>query len=490
MHYLLPIDIGTTSTKILAVSTQGRTLAKVDKSYPTLHPEPDWSEQDPELIVTCILEGIHEVVKKVGTPPLAVSFSCAMHSLIAMDHSGNALTRAILWSDARSRPQAEQLKSGDEGNRIYQQTGTPIHAMSPLCKLIWFRENQPEVLKKTACFIDIKGYVLHRLFGEYLIDYSLASATGLFAVQQKKWYPPAVALAGISIDQLPKPVPTYHQLNDLPSKFCQQTGLLPKTPFVIGASDGCLANLGAMALDGSALAITLGTSGAIRTGSIAPFLHPEGKTFSYHLDDQLYINGGPSNNGGNVFAWIQQSLFNGLASDQVFEKLTAVPPGAEGLLCLPWLHGERAPLWNEQATGGFLGLRPQHGPANMGRAALEALAMNLYTIFEDLKAIPNIAVQEIRINGGLARSPLVRQIIADVFDLPVHLLVGTDGSALGAAMLAMRALGLIQNYHELDSWISTTSLSEPHLAHQLIYQERYAMFQMLSRKLQLVTGKV
>ncbi len=490
MQYLLPIDIGTTSTKILAVSATGKTLQKVEKTYPTLHPQAGWAEQDPEQLLEAMLNGITEVIGKMGEPPLAVSFSCAMHSLILMDKGGKPLTRAILWSDTRSRKQAELLKESGTGTAIYQATGTPVHAMSPLCKLIWFRENHPELLQQAEQVIDLKGYFLYRLFGQYLIDYSMASATGLMAVQQKVWHSPAVALAGISTEQLPRLVPTDYQLQGLPTDFCLPTGLTPDTPFVIGASDGCLANLGALALDRSALAITLGTSGAIRTGNPQPFIHPEGKTFWYHLDDQFYINGGATNNGGNVFAWVQQTFFTGLSSEAVLTKLQAIPPGSEGLLALPWLHGERAPLWEEQASGAFIGLRAHHSSAHLGRAALEGLILNIYSIYHDLKKMPNCSVEEIRVNGGLARSPLVRQIIADVFGLPVHLLTGTDGSALGAAMLALKALGKVNDYQEFHPWIHTTSLTLPIPDQQILYQQRFAIFQPLYQQLATVMKRL
>ncbi len=483
MSYLLPIDIGTTSTKILAVSTEGKTLAKVEQEYPTLRPRQGWAEQNPEGIFTAVLDGIAEVIRQVGAAPMAVSFSGAMHSLILMDQHGKAMTNAILWSDTRSRQQAEQLKSSEQGKEIYQATGTPIHAMSPLCKLIWFREHQPELLDRTHCVLDIKGYILHRLFGQYVIDYSLASATGLMAVRDKVWHTPAVEMTGVSIKQLPKLVPTSYQLQGLTHEICQRTGLPANTPFVIGASDGCLANLGALALDRSAVAVTLGTSGAIRTGNLQPFIHPQGKTFWYHLDDQYYINGGATNNAGNVFAWLRENFFKEQTSEEILSQMEGIPSGAEGLLVLPWLYGERAPLWDEQATGTIIGLRAHHTNAHLGRAALEGVILNIYSIFNDLKTMPDFSVEEIRVNGGLARSGLVRQIIADVFGLPVHLLTGTDGSAIGAAMLAMKALNKIENYHDLSAWIHTTSSTYPQPANQEIYQKRFALFQPLYQQL-------
>jgi gluconokinase len=179
MKYILGIDIGTGSTKAVAVNTSGDAVHTEQVSYPTLHPEPNYSEQAPELIWQAFIKCIQRTVATLKTEPAAISLSSAMHSLIPIDKDGNPLMNMITWADNRSSSIAKQIKDSADGDTIYEKSGTPIHAMAPICKIIWLRENEDDLFKKVYKFISIKEFVWFKLFGEYEIDHSIASATGL-----------------------------------------------------------------------------------------------------------------------------------------------------------------------------------------------------------------------------------------------------------------------------------------------------------------------
>lgn len=266
--FYLGVDIGTTSTKAVLYRKSGKVEASHTINYPLHTPDTLVAEQDSEEIFHAVLGVIRETVRKgnVSAGELRlISFSSAMHSLIAVGDNDELLTNSITWADTRAADYARKIKEDHHGHEIYLRTGTPIHPMSPLAKLVWMKEENPEVFNKARKFISIKEYVFHQLFGEYVVDYSMASATGLFNLQTLDWDEAALDLAGISPDQLSEIVPTVHQLRGVNEEHRTYMGIGADVPFVIGATDGVLSNLGVNAIEEGVIAVTIGTSGAIRT---------------------------------------------------------------------------------------------------------------------------------------------------------------------------------------------------------------------------------
>ncbi len=239
---------------------------------------------------------------------MCVSFSSAMHSLIAVDEALRPLTPCITWADNRSAGYVKPVKEQLNGHEIYMRTGTPIHPMSPLLKLLWFRDHRPELFAAAYKFIGIKEYVFARLFGEYVIDHSLASATGLFNLRSLDWDSEATALCGVRREQLSRPVPTTHVMQGLRAEDAARLGLAADTPFVVGASDGVLANLGAGAFEPGIYSVTIGTSGAVRGVVREPVTDPKGRLFCYALKEDFWVVGGAINNGGIMFRWVRDQL--------------------------------------------------------------------------------------------------------------------------------------------------------------------------------------
>jgi len=445
MQYLISIDIGTTSLKSLAFDLQGEILLRNSVDYPIYNPHPGYSEQDPEQIFEAFYSCLKDTTSAFPADELiAVSFSSAMHGILALDRSGKPLSPIITWADNRASKQASQLKGSPQGELIYQSTGTPIHPMSPLCKIAWLKIHQPQLFAQTTHFVGIKEYIFYRLFGKFIIDHSLASATGLFNIHQKIWDPAALAWAGITPDLLSDPVGVTHSEAGLDNKLAGGLGIKPGTPFYIGASDGCLANLGEGVLDKSVAAVTIGTSGAIRITTDHPQIDTLGRTFCYILDQEHFVLGGAVNNGGNVYQWFKDIWGE---ETSIENSLEIVPPGSEGLVCLPFLHGERAPAWDPQARGAWMGLSHIHGKPHFLRSLLEGVLFGIHHVGLVIEEISG-PFQSIRAGGGFFNSHKLAQMLADVSAKDVYISDSIESSSRGAAVLALKELGAINNLSE------------------------------------------
>ncbi|MGV3505253.1 MAG: gluconokinase [Adhaeribacter sp.] len=488
MHYIIGVDIGTTSTKAIAFRPSGQVEISSYREYPIYRPQADHSEQDPEEVLAAVTYTLGQVLAGLDqSQVLGISFSCAMHGLMAVDAAGQPLTRCLIWADNRSQAQAEALQPSASGQDICYHTGTPIHPMSPLCKLLWMREHQPGLLARAHKFISLKEYVCYRYFGQYLIDYSLASATGLFDIRQLTWYAPALALAGIRAGQLSTPVSTLHQVGELLPDIARQLGLRRALPFIVGASDGCLANLGSGATKPGQAALTIGTSGAIRVTSPSPGTENQQRLFSYILRPGQYVVGGPVNNGGLILRWFRDQFAADLKQQaqgqnkDPYELLIAqaatVPAGAQGLVFLPYLLGERAPIWDAAARGLFFGVGIHHTRAHFGRAVLEGILMGLYQICRALEENTG-PIHEIHAGGGFARSAFWVQLLADIFNKKVILTETVESSAWGAALLGLEALGW-QREADLPATPKNQQVFLPQAANHAVYLQNFSIFEQL-----------
>lgn len=493
-QFVIGLDIGTTSTKAVVFGPRGKVRGIHSIDYALLTPKPSWAEQDPDTILQAVLDATRHAMLKAGAKKdqvLAVGFSTAMHSLILIDEHHRPLTKSIIWADNRSVDQAQRLKR-EGGDEVYRRTGTPIHPMSPLTKLIWFRENEPELLNRAAKCISIKEYVLYRLFGHYVVDHSIASATGLFDLVALDWDEGALALAGITRDRLSRPVPTTHILSGMDPERATQMGLATDTPFVVGASDGVLANLGVGAIGPGEVAVTIGTSGAIRTVVPEPLTDEQARTFCYVLAENHYVIGGPTNNGGIMLRWLRDEFAAPEIEvakrlgvdpyDLMIQYAENVPAGAEGLLFLPFLSGERAPYWNANARGLFFGLSLHHKREHFIRAVLEGVIFSVFSVAVALRDLAGPA-QDIRASGGFARSPLWRQILADVLGREVMVPESHEASALGAAVLALHAVGEMPDLHTIKEWIEIRHRHQPDSQNTETYLQLFYLYERIYRRL-------
>ncbi|MES2107469.1 MAG: gluconokinase [Bacteroidota bacterium] len=488
MEYVLGVDIGTGSVKAVAVSLQGQSFADFQLYYSYSSSKPGYHEQDSDLIWESFKDCLAGIVKKIGTPPLAVSLSSAMHSLIPVDGNCKALAPMITWADNRSAGIANRLKSTDEGMAIYEATGTPLHAMSPLCKIIWIRENNPDLFDGTYKFISIKEFTWFRLFNEFKIDESCVSGTGLFNISKRDWHDEALQLAGITTQSLSQSAPTDYS-NNLPGNTHGFNFLTPNTPFIIGASDGCLANLGSMAIEPGIAAITIGTSGAVRVASNKPLPNRKAMTFSYILDDTTFICGGPINNGGIALQWWLKNNNTELsekAYDYFFQQVASTPAGSDGLVFLPYLTGERAPIWDSESSGTFFNIKLQHTQSHFSRAVLEGICFALKDVLGAVQQNSE-PITQINISGGIVKSDTWMQTLADITNKKLVMSQTDDSSAIGAAFIAIKKISATPAYPQPNFEAPKTFHPNPQNAE--IYNKQFPIYKELYNTLKGIMHK-
>lgn len=494
MDYLIGVDLGTTSTKVVLFDTKGHVVSSANKGYKLYRDAPDMAEEDLDEIWEAFTDAMAQVtrVAKDGKI-LGVSFSSAMHSLIAFDEDWQPLTRVITWADTRAVKYTEELKANGIGQEIYSKTGTPIHPMAPLSKLLWLKAEHADIYNKAAHYLGIKEYLFNRLFGANRMDYSIASGTGLFNIFDLDWDKQALSVTGVTAAQLPEPVDPYTIETGMNKAYAAEMGLAVDTPFIYGAGDGPLSNLGVNAIQKGVAAVTIGTSGAIRVVTDAPKIDPKGRTFTYALDKDHWVVGGPVNNGGDVFRWARDNMFDSEKStaellgidsyDLLTEIASKIPAGADGLLFHPYLGGERAPIWDANARGSFFGLTHNHTRAHMVRAVLEGIIFNIYMVSLALEEVVG-DLTAIQATGGFARSPLWRQMAADIFEQPVTVPKAFESGALAATVMAQKALGLVDNLEVIGDMVGEANTYQPNPDNYEAYRELSPIFIRLSRQLQ------
>jgi gluconokinase len=472
-QYILGIDIGTGSTKAIACNFTGEILTSSQHYYTVSSPKPGYSEQDPEVILAAFIQCIKDVTTKLGYAPHAISLSSAMHSVIAINENGKALAPMLTWADSRAENIAAKLKGSLQSTQLYRTCGTPIHAMSPLCKLIWLRENEAGLFESAHKFISIKEYIWFYLFKEFRVDHSIASATGMFDIMKLQWNPDALSIAGIYADKLSDPVSNTFHRTDMVSSVASALGLTSETILNIGASDGCCANLGSFVDKPGIASITIGTSGAVRVTGPTPVFNDSAMTFNYLLDDTTYVSGGAINNGGIVLDWLRKNFSPAESYDEVFDEIATIKPGSDGLVFLPYLYGERAPLWDTKTCGVFFNIKPIHTKAHFLRAGLEGICFALNDVLQTLEQSSS-PITRVHISGGFITSHAWTQILADITDKKLAVVQQEDASAIGAIFLAMKELKLtpVAQPH-------SNSVIIPNEANQIVYSKNFEVFKKL-----------
>jgi gluconokinase len=435
---VIGVDVGTTATKVIAFGLGPGWRRTAIREYPLLQPAPGQQVQDPEAIMAATVAALAEVAAAAaGTRVVGVSVTTAMHALLALDEAMAPLTPVITWADARSVAEAAALRADGTAALLHRTTGTPVHPMTPQSKLMWFARHEPALAARARWWVGLKDYLLYRLTGRLVAELSSASATGLLDMASRQWSVMAADLAGVRLAQLPPIVPTTTAL-PLAREVADKVGLPPGTPVVAGAADGPLGNLGTAAVHPGVAGLSLGTSGAIRAVVPEPAVDDAGRLFCYALTDTDWVVGGAVSNGGIVVRWAGE-LFGTASDTETLRLAEAVPPGSDGLVMLPYLLAERAPLWEPGIPGAFLGVRRHHGRGHLVRAAVEGVCLQVSSILAGLDRIAS--VREVRATGGTFRAPLWRDTMAAALGRPLLVTADTEGTALGAAALGLYALG-------------------------------------------------
>jgi gluconokinase len=492
MKCIITIELGTNAVRVFAFDLSGHVIGSMKGYYPTFHTEPDYSEQDPEQIFITMLfvlknllnEFIHPKKYKVA----CVCFSASMHSVLAVDKNSNPIGNAITWSDTRARKEAQELKNTEAGKKIYTATGTPIHPMSPLLKIRWIRNNDEERFTQTSKFLSIKSYIIHQLTGEYITDYSIASATGLLNIHTVQWEEDALRYAGITAGMLAPPVPVFASAGTLKKAYQNSLGLPAGTKIIVGSSDGCMATLGDGVRGEGMANITIEDSGAVRVMGNKVLQDEKGRFFNYLITEDCYVSGGPTNNGGNIFEWFARQFgdFKGPfdienSMRDLITEAAKVAVGSDGLLFLPYLFGERAPIWNANARGAYFGLNIKHEKIHFIRATIEGILYEIYSIGKTLAEHRNIT--SLSVNGSFGTIPLCTQMIADMFNKPVQLRRNFHSVSFGAFLLSATEMGIYKSLDEAAQTVVLPDEYQPQPENHPIYTAHFNIFERLSTKL-------
>ena len=450
----LGIDVGTGGTRAILIDRAGRVLASHSALHAPIHSAHiGWAEQNPEDWWRAAQEAIQAVLAEAntaghGAAVEAVGLTGQMHGCVMLDAGGEVLRPALIWADQRTGPQCDWLTAKIGYERLIELVANPALPNFTLTKLLWVREHQPEIFARIAHVLCPKDYVRLRLTGEYAIDMQEASGTLLLDVIHRRWSTEVAEAAGIPMSWLPRLYEGPEICARISSEGSRATGLPENTPVAAGAGDQGAGAVGMGILKPGSVSATIGTSGVVFAATAEPTLDPKGRLHTFcHAAPGVWHVMGVTNGAGLSFRYLRDTFMPGEANGEPasyggMTTLAAdVPPGSDGLLWAPYLFGERTPHLDSNARAAFVGITASTTRAHYIRAVLEGVAFSLkdtFTLFAEL----GIPVEKIRLGGGGARSPLWRQIQADVYNHPVELLEAEEGSAFGAALLAGTGLGV------------------------------------------------
>ncbi len=460
-RYVVGLDVGTAGARGILYALDGKEVGTTHHGYALLTPRAGWAEQNPEEIWAAVVRTLSDLATlvPVGGEVIAIGLSSILHSFVGSDGIGRPITRSLIWADTRSHGQVARLRQELDGQATYRRTGCPMHPMYLPGKISWLREEQPEVFARVACFGSIKDDLIFRLTGRRAVDRSVASGSGLYNFRSKSWDAEILSACGVRSEQLPEIVEPTDIAGGLTSAVAGATGLASGTPVVAGAGDGVLSSLGSGAVAPGQMTVMIGTSGAARLPASQPVVDQLGRTWCYYLAQGTWIAGAAINNGGLALRWIRENLTPGreVASDEwdfatLETSAQRAPPGAGGLLCLPFLSGERAPFWNASARGILFGLATHMGPHHVARAGFEGVCYRMLSIVEALNQAAG-PTKEVRATGGFARSRFWLQLLTDILARPMRLPNSPQASAFGAGGLAMIGVGAASTLAQIASLV-------------------------------------
>jgi xylulokinase len=483
MTYFLGIDSSTTATKALLMRADGEVVGVASSEYTYEVPRPLWSEQHPDLWWQATTHSVRQVLADSQLDPgeiRGVGLTGQMHGLVLLDGEGEVLRPAILWNDQRTGAECDQIRALLGKERFIQITGNDALTGFTAPKVLWVKNQEPEIFARVGQILLPKDYVRFKLTGRYATDKAGGAGTVLFDVRQRDWSPEVVAALGIDPTWLPPTFEGTSVTGYLSTQAAEATGLAEGTPVVGGGGDQAAAAVGTGAVVEGIVSLSLGTSGVVFAAADRPIVEPEGRlhAFCHAVPGKWHLMGVMLSAAGSL-RWYRDTLAPGVDFQTMLAPAAEVPPGSDGLLFLPYLTGERTPHPDPLARGAFVGLTVRHGQAHLTRAVLEGVAFGLRDGFELMQAAGLAEITQVRITGGGAKSPLWRRILADVLDAELVTVNTTEGAAYGAALLAATGRGAFADVESAcAAVIQATGSTEPGPGRG-VYQDLYPLYRDL-----------
>jgi xylulokinase len=478
---LLGLDVGTGGARAVAVDESGEVVAEASSEYPLHSPRPGWTEQDPEDWWEGAKEALGKVaaeVREAGDEVVGLGLTGQMHGSVFLDASGEVIRRALLWNDQRTEAQCREITDAVGEERLIQITGNPALTGFQAPKVLWLRDEEPENYSRVARVLLPKDYVRLRLTGEYATDASDAAGTLLLDVKERDWSAEILAALEMPAEWMPAVFEGPERTGELGRSIAGELGLPPGVPVAAGGGDNAAAAVGVGVIDAGFLSSSIGTSGVLFAPADEFAPDPSGRihAFCHAVPGEYHLMGVTLSAGGSL-RWWRETLGKGY--DELVEAASEIAPGAEGLIFLPYLSGERTPHLDPRARGSFLGLTARHGVAHMTRAVMEGVVLSLRDSLEIMRRLA-LPVGQVRATGGGARSALWRELQADVYGVPIHRTTADEGPAYGAALLAGVAAGV---YSDVEAACSTVRLrnevTEPDPERTRIYDQLYEVYRSL-----------
>lgn len=488
-EYILAHDLGTSGNKATIYDMKGKLVASTLCEYPTYYPADGFVEQNPDYWWQAVCKSTRELLEQSGVDNrriAAVCFSAQMMGCLLVDDRGNALRNMITWADSRACKQEELLISRVGMERCYRITGHRPSASYSAAKLLWVKENEPDIYRKAYKMLNAKDFIICKLTGVFVTDYSDASGTNLFDIERKVWSREIVEALDLRIELLPELHPSTDVAGTVLPEAARETGLMAGTPVVIGGGDGSCACVGAGATEEGKTYCVLGSSSWISMASKSPVFDPMLRTFNWvHLDAGLYTPCGTMQAAGYSYQWFKNTFCseeaalavqNGKSSYSLINEMAMqAPPGAGGLLYLPYLLGERSPRWNLQAKGAFLGMKITTGKGELARSVMEGVGYNLKVIMDIFDGF--MSIQDIAMIGGGAKGREWLQILADIWQKTLFLSrYPEEATSMGAALCGGVGIGAFSDFGIVNSFSQCEERIMPRKENAEIYQKLYVAF--------------
>jgi xylulokinase len=494
MHFL-GIDTSTTSSKALLIDERGEVIAVASAAHTLQTPKPLWSEQSPLEWWEAVSASIRSVLEKAGVAGDrigAVGLTGQMHGLVLLDEAGYVLRPAILWNDQRTQSQCDEIHQIIGKERFIQITGNVALTGFTAPKILWVKENEPEIYGRASHVLLPKDYIRHKLTGEYAMDKADGAGTVLFDLRSRDWSDEVLSALKIPRAWMPKTFEGPEFTGYVTAEAAARTGLKAGTPVAAGGGDQAAQAVGVGAVEPGIVGLTVGTSGVVFATTPSALIEPEGRLHAFcHAVPNLWHFMGVMLSAAGSLQWYRDTLAPNISFDELLKEAKAIPAGSEGLQFLPYLSGERTPYPDPLARGAFIGLTLRHSRAHMTRAVLEGVAFGLKDSFTLIQNAGLGEITQVRASGGGIKGALWRQILASILEAELATVNTTEGAAYGAALLAGVGAGMWTDVASAcQSCITITGSTMPDAAQVKTYRKNYALYQELYPALKSSFGKL